>query len=84
MRIAVFIGVIILIGLIVIIFFVHSSSDGEESVSKIIKDIFSLGPKGCLILLVIALIIGGIIALIISHTTIENHGQFDDGMWMPH
>lgn len=83
MKIAVFLGVILLIGLAALVLFFYFSTDEDQSLSKIIKDMFSLGPKGCLLLLVIALVIGGIIALIVSHTTIENHGQFDNGMWMP-
>ncbi len=83
MKIAVFLGVILLIGLVALVLFFYFSTDEDQSLSKIIKDMFSLGPKGCLLLLVIALVIGGIIALIVSHTTIENHGQFDNGMWMP-
>lgn len=83
MKIAVFLGVILLIGLVALVFFFYFSTDEDQSLLKIIKDMFSLGPKGCLLLLVIALVIGGIIALIVSHTTIENHGQFDNGMWMP-
>lgn len=83
MKIAFFLGVILLIGLAALVLFFYFSTDEDQSLSKIIKDMFSLGPKGSLLLLVIALVIGGIIALIVSHTTIENHGQFDNGMWMP-
>lgn len=66
MKIAVFLGVILLIGLAALVLFFYFSTDEDQSLSKIIKDMFSLGPKGCLLLLVIALVIGGIIALIVS------------------